>query len=257
MENQTDCKSTFLLNKAALKMLGIADDPIGKGVVLSYIADDKYVPVSSGQIIGVIDDYSYRPNYDDSRGCVFNYDPDRFNAMFIHINPNQQKETSIMVEDTWKRLFPNMPLDVNFLTNEIKNDALILKLYSLQKFIFAVAIFSFFIALLGLFGLSLFAAKQRIKEIGIRRVNGASAMEILVLLNRKFLYMVLFSITISFPLVFFIIETLKRHNAKSTSLTWTNYGITFLVIIALALLTVSWQSLQAATRNPVKALHYE
>ncbi len=254
---QSDGKSTFLLNKAALKILGIADDPVGKGVVLSYLADDKNVPISSGQIIGVIDDYSYRPNYEDSRGVIFNYDPDRFNAMFIHIAPNQQKGTAIMVEDTWKKFFPNSPLTARFLTDEIKNDTLILKFYSLQKFIIAVAIFSFFIALLGILGLSLFAARQRVKEIGIRRVNGASMVELLGLMNRKFIYMVLLSITISFPLVFFIINTIKMNSSKSTSLSLLNYGIVFLVIITLTFLTVSWQSWKAATRNPVEALRYE
>lgn len=254
---QSDGKSTFLLNKSALKILGIADDPIGKGVVLSYIADDKNVPISSGQIIGVIDDYSYRPNYDASKGVIFNYDPDRFNAVFIHITPDKQKETSMMVEDTWKKFFPDSPLTANFLTDEIKNDALILKFYSLQKFITAVAIFSFFIALLGLFGLSLFAAKQRVKEIGIRRVNGASMSDLLVLMNRKFTNMVLLSIAISFPLVFFIIEAIKRNSAGSTSLSWSNYSIAFLMIITLTFLTVSWQSWKAATRNPVEALRYE
>lgn len=253
---QIDSKSTFLLNKAALKIFEI-DDPVGKGIVLSVFSDGKLVPVSSGQVVGVIDDYSYRPNYDASRGVVFNYDPDRFNAMFIHINPNNQKETSMMVEATWKKLFPDMPLNADFLTDEIKNEPLILKFFSLQKFITAVAIFSFFIALLGLFGLSLFSAQQRVKEIGIRRVNGASMKELLVNMNRKFMNMVLLSITISFPLVFFITEAMKRNSAKSASLSWSNYGIAFLVIVTLTMLTVSWQSWKAATRNPVEALRYE
>lgn len=253
---QTDSRSTFLLNKAALKILGI-DEPIGKRVVLSAIADEKPVPLSSGQVVGVIDDYAYRPTYDDSRGVVFNYDPDRFIAMFIHINPGNLKETSMMVEDTWKKFFPDLPFNATFLTDEIKNDAMILKFYSLQKFITAVAIFSFLIALLGLFGLSIFSAKQRVKEIGIRRVNGASMTELLVLLNRKFMYMVLLSITISFPLIFFITEEIKKNSAKSTSLSWTNYGIAFLVIVSFTFLTVSWQSWKAATQNPVDAMRYE
>jgi putative ABC transport system permease protein len=253
---QTDCKTTFLLNKAALKILGI-EDPIGKGVVLSSASDDKQTPGLSGQVVGVIDDYSYRPTYDESRGVVFNYDPDRFNAMFIHFAPNKQREASMMAEDIWKRIFPDIPLTVDLLTDEIKNDVLILKFYSLQKFITAVAIFSFFIALLGLFGLSLFAAKQRVKEVGIRRVNGASMTELLVLMNRKFMNMVFLSITISFPLVFFIIEAIKSNSARSTSLSWSNYGIAFLMIIIFTLLTVSWQSWKAATHNPVEALRYE
>ena len=255
-DSQTDSKSTFLLNKSALKQLRI-EDPVGKGIVLSVISDGIHIPIASGQIIGVIDDYAYRPTYDDSKGVVFNYDPDRFEAMFIRINPNNQKKTLTMIEDTWKKQFQDIPLTANFLMDEIKNEAFILKLYSLQRFISAIAIFSFFIALLGLLGLSIFAAKQRVKEIGIRRVNGATMMEILILMNMKFMYMVLLSIIISFPLVYFVIEELKKESAKSVSFSMTNYTVAFVVIVSLAMLTVSWQSWNAATRNPVEALRYE
>jgi len=253
---KTDSKSTFLLNRSAMKQLGI-DDPIGKSIVLTFISEGKRVTLSSGQIVGVIDNYSYRPAYDDSRGVVFNNDPDRFNAMFIRINPIYQKETLMMIEDVWKRQFQNIPFTSGFLMDEIKNDAFILKLHSLQRFISAVAVFSFFIALLGLFGLSIFTAKQRVKEIGIRRVNGASLVELLILMNRRFMYMVILAAIISFPIVIFIIEELKQGSAKSTSLSWTTYAMAFLLIIILSILTVSWQSWKAATRNPVEALRYE
>ena len=253
---KTDSKSTFLLNKSAIKQLRMSD-PIGKSIVLSINSEGKQVTLSSGQIVGVIDDFLYRPAYDDSKGVVFNNDPDRFNAMFIRINPSNQKETLIMIEDVWKKQFQNIPFTSSFLMDAIKSDAFLLKLHSLQKFISAVAIFSFFIALLGLFGLSIFAANQRVKEIGIRRVNGASLIELLILMNRRFMYLVFLAVFISFPLVFFIIEELKKGSAKSTSLSWTNYGIAFMLIIILSLLTVSWQSWKAATRNPVEALRYE
>ena len=130
-------------------------------------------------------------------------------------------------------------------------------MHSLKKFITMVAIFSFIIALLGLSGLSIFAAKQRVKEIGIRRVNGALMTELIVLMNRKFMYLVLISIGISFPLVIVIIGEIKKISPRSVSLPWITYGIALLVIAILTILTVSWQSWRAATRNPVEALRYE
>jgi putative ABC transport system permease protein len=253
---QTDSKSTFLLNKAAVKTLGL-DNPVGKSVVLSRISDENHTPISNGQIIGVIDDYPYRPSYDKSRGVVFNYNPDKFNAMFIHLNSNNQKETSIAVEKVWKNLFPEILFEADFLSDKIENDELILKMHSLKKFITMVAIFSFIIALLGLLGLSIFAAKQRVKEIGIRRVNGALMTELIVLMNRKFMYLVLIAIGISFPLVIVIIGEIKKISPTSVSLPWFTYGIALLVIVILTILTVSWQSWRAATRNPVEALRYE
>ena len=82
-------------------------------------------------------------------------------------------------------------------------------------------------------------------------------MELLVLMNRRFMFMVLLAVIISFPIVFFIIEELKKGSSKSLSLSWTIYGIAFLLIIILSMLTVSWQSWKAATKNPVEALRYE
>ena len=255
-DRQADIKSTFLLNKAAVESLGL-DNPVGKGVELSAYSNNNHVPISGGQIIGVIDNYSYRPNYDESKGVVFNYDPDRFNAMFIHIAPNNQQETSASIENTWKKQFPEIPFSANYLADKIKNDPLILKLNSLRSFITTIAVFSFFIALLGLFGLSLFAARQKIKEIGIRRVNGALISELIVSMNRKFMNMVLIAIGISFPLIIFITEEIKKNNAQSVNLSWITYLASLLAIVALTLLTVSWQSWRAATRNPVEALRYE
>ncbi len=255
-DSQTGTQSTFLLNRAAVKILGI-DNPVGKGIILSASVNGKYRPVSSGQIVGVIDDYSYRPNYETSKGAVFNNDPDRFNALFVRINPNNQEKALTMINDTWKKLFQDIPLTVSLLKDEIKNDVLIRKFHSLQNFISVVAIFSFLIALLGLFGLSMLNAEKRVKEIGIRRVNGASVAELLIVMNKKFMFLVMFSVMISFPVVFCIIEELKKNNAKSTSLSGIDYGIILLVIFLFALLTVSWQSWKAATRNPVEALRYE
>ena len=256
VNDQTNGKTTFLLNKAALKTLGV-DNPVGQGISLSRYDDDKHIPFLSGQIVGVIDDYSYRPNYEESKGVVYNSDPDRFNAMFIHVKPVNQKEVLSMVKNTWGEIFPDIPYNADFLTDEIKSDILIVKFYRLQRLVAAVAVFSFFIALLGLFGLSLFDAGQRIKEIGIRRVNGASMQELMVSMNRKFIRLVMISVAISFPLIFLIIEEIKKNSAKSTELSWVNYGIAFLFIVTITFLTVSWQSWRAATRNPVEALRYE
>jgi len=253
---QTDAKSSFLLNQSAVKQLGI-ENPIGKEIILLANVNGEYKPINNGQIVGVIDDYSYRPNYEDSKGVVFNNDPNRFRALFVRISPNDQDKTLLMIKDTWGKLFPDITLTINFLKDEMKNDFFIRKLHGLKGFIGAIAIFSFFIALLGLFGLSILNAEKRVKEIGIRKVNGASIMELLIFMNRKFIYLIILSIIISFPIVFLIIEELKKSHPKSTSLSGTNYVIAFLVIVLLTLLTVSWQSWRAATRNPVEALRYE
>jgi putative ABC transport system permease protein len=253
---QTDIKSTFLINKKAVEQLGIKD-PVGKSIVLFKNRNGVSVPDFGGQIIGIVDNYNYRANYEDSHGAVFNNDPSRFVAMFVRIDPKKQKEAIKMIKEPWGKLFHDIPLSVDFLEDKIRNDPGIQVFYGVQKFIIAAAIFSFLVALLGLFGLSIFTARQRVKEIGIRRVNGASLVELLILMNRKFVSLIVLSVIIGFPIVYFVIDIYKAGKPKITSLSILNYGIVFLLILTLSILTVSWQSWKAATRNPVEALRYE
>jgi putative ABC transport system permease protein len=255
-EFQNDIRTTYLLSKTASKQLGIGNS-VGRNITIFKDQNGKSVPDFSGQIIGTVDDYSYRPAYDKSKGVVFTNDPNLFQAMFIHISPSKQKETLNMVKKTWEKLFSNIPLSVDFLEDEIKNDFGIQIFLSVQRFIIAAAVFSFFIALLGLFGLSIFSARQRVKEIGIRRANGASLIDLLMLMNRKFIIMVLISVIISFPIVYVVLSVVEEKAPNSTNLSVLNYAILFLILMTLSILTVSWQSMNAATRNPVEALRYE
>jgi putative ABC transport system permease protein len=253
---QTDIKSTYLINKKAVEQLGIKD-PVGKSIIVYKDQNGVSMPDFSGQIIGIIDNYNYRANYEESHGAIFNIDPSRFVAIFIRIDPKKQRETIKMVKETWGKLFHDIPLSADFLEDKIKNDLGIQMFYNIQRFIVSAAIFSFLIALLGLFGLSIFTARQRVKEIGIRRVNGATMIELLILMNRKFISLVVLSVIIGFPIVYFIIDIYKTGKPQITSLSFLNYGIVFLTILTLSILTVSWQSWKAATRNPVEALRYE
>lgn len=253
---QTDIRSSFLLNKTAVEQLAIKD-PVGKNVILFTDKNGVSVPYRSGQIVGVIDDYSYRPAYDPSKGVLFCNDPAKFTAMLVKINPAKQKEVLAFVKKTGEKMFSDVPLTVDFLEDEIKGDIGIQLFYSIQRFIIAAAIFSFIIALMGLFGLSIISAAQRVKEIGIRRVNGASMIKLLILMNRKFIDLVLLSFVISLPIVYFIVEEIKRKNVNTTNLTILNFACIFLTITTISILTVSWHSWETSKRNPVEALRYE
>jgi putative ABC transport system permease protein len=256
---QTDIGSSFLLNESAVKELGI-EKPVGRSFILFKDNNGTLVPDRTGLIVGIINDYNYRPSYETSRGAIFCIEPNRFYAMFIRINPNRQKEAQVWVKETIEKLNPNISLSFNLLQDEIEHDAGILAFYNVQGFIIAASIFSFLIALLGLFGLSIVSAKQRIKEVGIRRINGASLLELLILMNRKFLNLVLLSAAFGFPIVHFIIEQVIKDSGSSSlkpDLSILNYGIVFLLIVSISMLVVSWQSWRVATRNPVEALRYE
>lgn len=253
---QTDVRTSYLLSKSAVKELGI-ENPVGKSIILYKDQNGRSVPDVSGQIIGIIDDYNYRPNYETSRGAIFVNDPSRFNAMLIHFSSNNNGEIMNLVKQTWEKIFQNTPFTADYLESEIKNDQGIKVFTIIQRFIIVAANFSLLVALLGLFGLSIFTAKQRTKEIGIRRVNGATVKELLVLMNRKFINLVIFSAIISIPIVELAIEAITKDDGKSATLTIFDYACVSFSIITISLITVCLQSWKTATKNPVEALRYE
>jgi putative ABC transport system permease protein len=118
-------------------------------------------------------------------------------------------------------------------------------------------VIALFLAFMGLYAISHFATERRIKEIGLRKVNGARISEILLLLNRDFIRWILISIIIATPLTWYILSKWLNNFAYKTDLSWWIFALSGFLALGIALITVSWQSWKAATRNPVEALRYE
>ena len=116
---------------------------------------------------------------------------------------------------------------------------------------------SVFLAALGLFGLAANSTKKRIKEIGVRKVNGARVSEVMTMLNRDFVKWVAIAFVIATPIAYFSMSKWLESFAYKTELSWWIFALAGLLALGIALLTVSWQSWKAATRNPVEALRYE
>ena len=159
------------------------------------------------------------------------------------------------LENKWKRYAPDTPLDYSFLDNTI--DAL----YRSEQRMGAVfGIFTFlsiFVACLGLFGLSVYTAERRVKEIGVRKILGASVQSIVALLSQDFLKLVLISTIIAFPVAWFAMNKWLEDFAYRTDIRWWIFLLAALSAVIVALLTVSYQSLRAALANPVKSLRSE
>jgi putative ABC transport system permease protein len=127
----------------------------------------------------------------------------------------------------------------------------------LAKMVSTFAILAIVISCLGIFGQAILSTSNRIKEIGIRKVNGAESKEIVNLINREFLRWVLLSLFIAIPFALIITSRWLENFAYKTSLSWWIFALAGVLTLVVALLTVSWQSWRAATRNPVEALRYE
>jgi putative ABC transport system permease protein len=172
------------------------------------------------------------------------------------IKTNGQSESVInSLSKIWNQYNTDTPFEYHFLDDAYD------KLYKTEKtsskIISIGMVIALFLAFMGLYAISHYATERRVKEIGIRKVNGARISEVLLLLNRDFVRWVLISVFIATPITWFILHKWLDNFAYKTNLSWWIFALAGLLALGIAVLTVSWQSWKAATRNPIEALRYE
>lgn len=209
-----------------------------------------------GIISGVVNDikiYSlHRPQY------PINYvvtPIDRHNYLSVRVHPQNISETIGYLQKTWKEMVPNYPLDYFFL--DASFEQMHLADQKMSRIFSVFSIMAIFVACLGLFGLAAYTAEQKTKEIGVRKILGASPASIYFLLSREFLKWVILANIIAWPLAYYAMQQWLRNFAyRINPSTWT-FVISGLIALGIALLTISFQAIKAATSNPVDALRYE
>lgn len=178
-----------------------------------------------------------------------------FGNILIRTQPGKTKEALTGLENLYKNLNPEYPFTFSFLDQQYQ------KQYRSEQIIETItSLFSglaIFIASLGLFGLAAITADQRTKEIGIRKVLGASVASIVTLLSSNFLKLVVISIVIASPLAWFVMHKWLQEFAYKVDIGWSIFGYTALLALGIALVTVSYQSITAALLNPIKSLKSE
>jgi putative ABC transport system permease protein len=150
---------------------------------------------------------------------------------------------------------PSFPVEVSFMDNAIQN--MYMSELMFRRTFLMLTICAIVICCLGILAMSLFACQRKVKEIGIRRVNGAEVSEILLMLNRNFVRWVMVAFLISTPIAWYAMHKWLENYAYKTALSWWIFVVSGLIALLIALITVSWQTWKAATRNPVEALRYE
>ncbi len=210
------------------------------------------------KINGVVNDFHYNPLYSTIGNFAFFVGepqtfPDRY--LLARVNQKNLKEITAKIAAEIRLLFPDNKLEPTLLDDQLQSkyllEAQLLKATNLFSWI-TVAITCF-----GLFAFSLATILRKTKEIGIRKVNGAKTSEILVLLNRDFVKWVLLAVVIATPIAWYAMHKWLENFAYKTELSWWIFALAGLLALGIALLTVSFQSWRAATRNPVEALRYE
>jgi len=241
-----------ILNTTAVKYMGI-QDPVGKYITDSNTED----PNEPLKIIGVIDDIIMQSPYSPVKQSMYVFDS-YGNESFYNLRLNPEKSTSenlALIEAVFKQNFPNTPFDYQFVDEEygkkFKSEE---RIASLSRVFTVLAIF---ISCLGLFGLASFVAEQRTKEIGVRKVLGASISQLWLLLSKDFILLVIIALFIASPIAYYVMGQWLQKFSYRSSIGWDVFAIACSGAILITLITVSFQALKAATSNPVKSLRTE
>jgi putative ABC transport system permease protein len=242
--------SAYLINEAAVTALGLKtnEDAIGK---------DFGYGGQTGKIIGVFNNFHFESLHEKIVPLVllFPKNPNNFGRISIKVAGANTTAALAHIEKTWKNFLPETPYQYTFLDENFER---LYKAEERQKTLFTTfAFIAIFIACLGLFGLSAFAISQRIKEIGIRKVLGASVSTIVALLSKDFLKLVGFSAIIAFPVAWFAMNKWLQDFAYRIDMPWWIFIVAGIIAAVIALLTISFQAIKAAIANPVKSLRTE
>jgi putative ABC transport system permease protein len=247
-QSENDTINNFIVNETAVKMMGnTVDNVIGKQV--------KFYG-AKGNIIGVVKDFHFKPLSAGIEPFIFRYQPwSPYFNLFVKTVPGKTAEAISKIQQYYKKYEPETPLEFSFLNESIN------QLYNDDKrtasVILLFACLTVFVGCMGLFGLTVFAAEQRVKEIGIRKVLGAGVLSVTKLLSKDFLKLVLASVIIAIPVAWYASSRWLQNYAYRIELNWGVFAVVGLMVICIALFTICFQAIKAALANPADALRSE
>ena len=247
-----DDQNSIILNETAVKTLGLVD-PVGKYVYNSEVRTTSE-ELTRLKIVGVVKDIHFESFHKTIKPFAIQLRAFH-NYMVLRTAPGNLSETIDFVQDSWTEAYPESPFSYTFLDK--KFEALYNKEAGMKSFFLLFTGLAIFIAVIGLFALSVFIAGQRTKEIGIRKVNGAKLIEILTLLNKDFAIWVAIAFVIACPVAYYFLHSWLQTFAFKSNLSWWIFVLAGLMALVIAMLTITFQSYRAATKNPIDALRYE
>ena len=235
----------FILNETAVKTARIKN-PIGKRFKLWE---------TEGTIIGVVKDFHFASMREKIEPAVFYYRPDSYGRLYVKTNGRDAPKAIAALEKVWKKYNADFPFNYTFLDEAFNN---LYKSDQRQGLLFNIfAAIAIFISCLGLFGLAAYTAQVRTREIGVRKVLGASVAGIIRLLAVDFIRLVFIAIIIAVPVAWYVMNKWLQDFAYKVNIGWTVFFIAGVSAVLIAILTISFQSIKAALANPVKSLRTE
>jgi len=246
----TDKTNAFVLNQAAVEAMGL-QSPIGQEITLWG---------RKGKIIGITKNFHFGSFHHRIEPLIFRIpDTDEqhlyYRELSIRLKPNSIHQGLAFLKNKWKSFYPAEPFDFCFVDENLNTSYWAeQRMGELFKYFSFLAIF---IACLGLYGLTAFMIEQKIKDIGIHKVLGATVSNIVFLLTKNYLCWILFSNVIACPMAYFVMNKWLQNFAYRIDMSWWMFGLAGSLALVIALLTISWQAIRAAMANPVEALRYE
>jgi len=241
-----------ILNETAVKLFGFGDNPIGKGIML--FGDDPQ-NLKQFKVVGVVKDFHFESLKSNIGALCMMLKPSSGHVSFRLDARNDLPGIIKQIEAKWNQMAPGQPFSYTFMDESF--NAVYTAEQRIGRLSLAFAFFTILVACLGLFGLATFTAEQRTKEIGVRKVLGASVGSIVTLLSKDFLKLVVVAIGLATPLAWWAMHRWLADFAYKIDIEWWAFGLAGVLAVGIALLTVSFQSVKAALMNPVKSLRAE
>ncbi|MDX9771743.1 MAG: ABC transporter permease [Tenuifilaceae bacterium] len=206
------------------------------------------------EVVGVVEDFHFQNMYHQIGALMITLD-NYVSHIVVRLEPYNTANSISQIKQIFEEVLPDFEFSHRFYNDYLTNMYLQEEKRAISLRI--VALIAIFISCIGLFGIAAFVIKQRTKEIGIRKVNGATSYQIVSMLNQNTVKWVAIAFVIATPIAYFAMDKWLQNFAYRTPLSWWVFALAGLLALAIALLTVSWQSWRAARRNPVEALRYE
>ena len=252
----SDSLRELVINEAMSKAMGFENpqDAVGKLLYMMGMNEKAY------PVVGVIANFRQGSFHDAILPAVIVNDPSWNFSVAIKLNTSEKNTAEVKtvlaaIETQWKKIFPDSNFDCNFLNESIS------WLYGQEEktswLVKAAMVITIFISCMGLFGLAMFTAEKRTKEIGIRKVLGASISSIAMMLSRDFVRLIVIAIVIASPIAWYFMQQWLQDFTDRTNISWWIFGMAGLCAVFVALITVSFQAIKAAMANPVKSLRSE
>lgn len=245
MSHTTDAENAVIVNERAA---GLIDDAIGKTLVL-----EEYGRTAT--IVGVARDFHFRSMHESIKPMILFIDPGKFNYFYVRLESGSISDVIANLEEAWTKLSPSFPFTFTFLDEQMES------LYGtelrLSKMVSYFTGFALIVACIGLLGLASFMAERRTKEIGVRKVLGASVPEIVSMISKEFAWLVLLANLVAWPIAWLAMNQWLQNFAYRIDVSWWVFVAAGGSALVVALLSVSIQAVRAALANPVDALRYE